>query len=347
MLVWPEPFEVIKKLTRVIRTGTVLIEDFTFMYNDKLRVHLIDTPGFDDTDRKDTEVLRDIAGWLGVTYDKNIKLSGLIYLHRITDVRMTGSAKRNLFMFQKLCGRDCLPNVILATTMWGNVEPNLGATREKELVETEDFWGYMKRSGSTVVRHMGTRTSAMQILERLLKRRHEMTLAIQQEINIEGRDLDDTGAGRQVNEDILKERERHQRELRELESDMREAMDAKNHEAEEQIRQLQKDLQEKIDQGERDRKTLQTDLEKLQADREKEIKRIQDQLEAQAELYAQKSKEFEELRQSQTGYSLEMEERNEEIKQMREELKASLEELDRKKTGTLIMAGLEDRCMLT
>jgi len=317
------------------------------MYNEKLRVHLIDTPGFDDTNRKDTEVLRDIAGWLGVTYDNKIKLSGLIYLHRITDVRMTGSAKRNLFMFQKLCGSDCLPNVILATTMWGLVEPNLGAAREKELVETEDFWGYMKRSGSSVVRHMGTRTSAMQILELLLNRCHEMTLAIQQEINVEGRDLDDTGAGRQVNEDILKERERHQRELRELESDMREAIDAKNHQAEEQIRQLQKDLQDKIDQGERDRETLQTNLEKLQEDREREIKQIQDQLEKQAELYAEKSRELEELRKSQSGYSADIEERNEEIKQMREQLKASLEELDRKKTGKQVMCRLEVRNMLT
>jgi hypothetical protein len=115
------------------------------MYNEGLRVHLIDTPGFDDTERKDSEVLRDVAGWLVVTYGKGIRLSGMIYLHRITDPRMQGSAKRNLHMFQKLCGRDCLLHIILATIFWDIFNPGDGARREQELIDTEDFWGYMSK----------------------------------------------------------------------------------------------------------------------------------------------------------------------------------------------------------
>ena len=43
-------------------------------------VFLVDTPGFDDTDRSDTEVLREIASWLTASYSNSIKLHGIIYL---------------------------------------------------------------------------------------------------------------------------------------------------------------------------------------------------------------------------------------------------------------------------
>ena len=90
------------------------------MYNPGIRIHLIDTPGFDDTELKETDILRKIAAWLGDAYDSEIRLSGLVYLHRISDPRMPGSAKRNLHMFQRLCGPQCLQGVVLVND---HVEP--------------------------------------------------------------------------------------------------------------------------------------------------------------------------------------------------------------------------------
>jgi ankyrin repeat protein len=83
----------------------------------------VDTPGFDDTYRSDTDVLREIAAWLTDSYSNQVKLKGIIYLYRIMDERMQGSAKRNLFMFKKLCGPKPLNNVNLATTTWSSVNP--------------------------------------------------------------------------------------------------------------------------------------------------------------------------------------------------------------------------------
>ena len=88
------------------------------MYSEDIRVHLIDTPGFDDTNRKDADVLKEVATFLASTYKENKKVSGILYPHRIIDIRMGGSAKRNLRMFMQLCGPDCFPNVVLVTTMW-------------------------------------------------------------------------------------------------------------------------------------------------------------------------------------------------------------------------------------
>ena len=61
-------------------------------------IYFIDTPGFDDTIRSDTEVLRELAHWFSKSYSDNIKLNGILYFHRISDNKMQGSAKKHLMM---------------------------------------------------------------------------------------------------------------------------------------------------------------------------------------------------------------------------------------------------------
>ena len=148
-----------KRLLLIIRLhtelelGTVTVDVYPCQISQDATIYLIDTPGFDDTNRSDSEVLREIASWLTASYAAKVRLSGIIYLHRISDVRMQGSAKRNLFMFKKLCGPDSLGNVILATTMWDRVSEAEGLARETELTSTDDFWGWMVSQGSKVYRH--------------------------------------------------------------------------------------------------------------------------------------------------------------------------------------------------
>jgi GTP-binding protein EngB required for normal cell division len=137
----------------IIGTSTVTV--YPCITNPDTTVYLVDTPGFDDTNRSDTEVLRELATWLTESYAAHIKLSGIIYLHRISDVRMPGSARRNLLMFKKLCGDNALKNVILGTTMWDRVSESEGVAREEELTSTPDFWGWMVSQGSRVFRHTG------------------------------------------------------------------------------------------------------------------------------------------------------------------------------------------------
>lgn len=148
------------------------------MWKDQIRIHLIDTPGFEDDKRKDGDVLKDIAGWLAVTYKQKIKLSGMIYLHRITDVRMIRTQRRNLTLFKELCGRECFPAVALVTTFWDSVESIIGAYRENELTINDEYWGYMAKKGSRIVRHTNTYDSAMNILDIFIKRHQPVVLDI-------------------------------------------------------------------------------------------------------------------------------------------------------------------------
>ena len=46
---------------------------------------------------------------------------------------MAGTLLKNLQMFEELCGKDALKNVILTTTMWDEVDEETGLAREEQL----------------------------------------------------------------------------------------------------------------------------------------------------------------------------------------------------------------------
>jgi len=46
------------------------------------------------------------------------EVTAAIYFHRITDGRLTGSARFNLEIFKQLCGESFYPRVAFVTTMW-------------------------------------------------------------------------------------------------------------------------------------------------------------------------------------------------------------------------------------
>jgi len=167
---------------------------------------LIDTPGFDDTSRSNTDILKEIAACFCNVYAKGLRLNGIIYLHRISDPRMSGSAIKNLNMLQKLCGTQSLPNVVLVTTMWGELQQQTGGIaagerREEELKKTDLFWAGMLSHGSNIMRHTGDRESAQAILSSILDTRTKVTLNIQTEMIDEGLRLDQTAAGKYLKQD--------------------------------------------------------------------------------------------------------------------------------------------------
>jgi len=68
------------------------------------------------------------------SYAKDIKLTGILHLHRITDIHMiSGTTFRNLRMFGKLCGDNPASKVIFVTTMWDQT-----STRQDEQGHRQD-----------------------------------------------------------------------------------------------------------------------------------------------------------------------------------------------------------------
>lgn len=248
---------------------------------DNRQVVLLDTPGFDDTYKSDAEVLKGIADWLAITYVGGHRLTAIIYLHRISDLRMPGSAMRNLAAFRKLIGDDALHNVVLVTTMWDHVDQVGGAERERTLVDTPEFWGTMVRRGSTVARFDGTREGASSIVRSLLNKTPR-TLNIQKEMIDDLLQLEDTEAGKEVLANITKLKLEHQREIRALRSDMEEALSQNDKVAAEALAIMSEDYDRKLAFAQAQIDALQSrnpEIEALQIRHGQEIKSLKDSLE--------------------------------------------------------------------
>ncbi|KDR82113.1 hypothetical protein GALMADRAFT_135478 [Galerina marginata CBS 339.88] len=126
------------------------------------RLVIVDTPGFDDTYEGDTVILRRIAEWLEKSYGDNMILGGVLYLHDISNDRFSGTARRNLEMFQHLCGNDALSKVVLGTTKWGRIPQEFSISQEKELKEVH--WKTLLKKGSTVCRFTDSHDSALSLV---------------------------------------------------------------------------------------------------------------------------------------------------------------------------------------
>ncbi|KAF7191565.1 hypothetical protein HII31_07067 [Pseudocercospora fuligena] len=265
------------------------VQERTFDWNDKLRIHLIDTPGFNDTHRQDVDILREIAGYMVATYNDNVRLSGMIYLFSINHRRIGGSALRNMKMFKDLVGQDGFPGIILATTMWDTLEDkSLGEQREQELVSKQSFWGGMVERGSRVMRHTRTRESAMTILEAIITRKHPFALKIQEEMVEENLVLHDTAAGKQVNQDLLELQQKYQKELDALKRDMIEA----DSDAQKEISRLMQQHRLDLENIDTDRHRLEVDMANLEAERTRELESLQEKLDARERKLSEKDQKI-------------------------------------------------------
>ncbi|KAK3401544.1 P-loop containing nucleoside triphosphate hydrolase protein [Sordaria brevicollis] len=235
-----------------------------FTYSESVNVYLVDTPGFDDTTLTDSDVLKAIATWMGDTYQNKIMLNGIIYLHRITDPRMQGSALKNLHIFRKLCGKDAFKNVTLATTMWEAVSLEDGERRERELLETPDFWKPMYQKDAVVARHYNNRQSAMAILERFM-RKEPIVTSLQEEMVNGKKELVDTEAGMELNTEYRKIEERLKKDLEATMEGLRAALQEKDKETAAELERCRMEVNEKLNKVQMEREDLKVDLAKLLA----------------------------------------------------------------------------------
>ena len=118
---------------------------------------------------------------------------------------MTGSALKNLDMFQRLCGEESLKNVVLVTTKWDEAFDN-ARRHEEELIK--DFWAVMIKLGSSHAKRLGKVVDpssdivdpVSDVIAPMLQFQPTF-LQIQRELG-EGKDLIDTTAGQYIDRDL-------------------------------------------------------------------------------------------------------------------------------------------------
>lgn len=254
------------------------VEVYPCTLPDGTRLFLVDTPGFDDTYKTDTDILREVANWLSEAYQKAIKLTGIVYLHRILDVRMGGAAMKNLRMFKALCGDDSLGSVVLATTWWANVTPEVGRQREEQLCSTPAMWKNMIEKGSRIWRLDRDEESALEIIHYLIEKKRPVTLDIQIDMVENGKTLSETPAGQEVQAEIEKQRQAYQKKIEDLQRDMQEAMAQKDRERQEELDQFKLELEDKLVRAAENEKMLRVEREELKREMEAEARRDREEL---------------------------------------------------------------------
>lgn len=316
-----------------LRSCTAKVETAsTFEFNGKL-VTLVDTPGFDDTTVSDTDILKMIAVYLSSTYQSGRKLSGLIYMHRISDFRVGGVSRRNLSMFRKLCGDETLRNVVLVTNMWSEVTPERGAAREEQLRTDELLFKPVLDLGATMLRHDGSLASARSVLAQLADNRPQ-TLRIQRELVDEHKDITETAAGVELDRELAALRQKHIEQLAEIQQEMEQALAEKDELTKRELEQVRNELLQNMQKIENDRDRLSKEYEEEKRKADERVRQIQEDLDA--EKAAREQRQLEIARLSQ-----EMEQSRTLNAQEREAMRRQLEELRKRRSrgGFFSMVG--------
>ena len=217
------------------------------------------------------------------TYASGKLLNGLVYLHPINNTRIEGSALTNLRVFRKLCGADCFKHVFLCSTFWDVTEEATGISREKELCESPELWGQMKRGGARSFRIRDYAESKTVLLE--IAKKPTVALEIQKEIVDSKVPLASTAAGQLVNEELAKLEVEHKARIENERKAAAEKLAAKEAELEKQ-RKKQEEIsvaQAKLAHAQRiEQEKLQQQLRESAERRAREEQRKKDRLEAEA-----------------------------------------------------------------
>ncbi|RYN50589.1 hypothetical protein AA0118_g10820 [Alternaria tenuissima] len=277
---------------------TISVQVVPCTFEGGAKIYLVDTPGFDDTYRTDSEILREVALWLNKAHSEKLRLAGIIFLQRISDVRVGGSGIKNIRMFQKLCGDGPLASVVLATTMWDMATKDTAIQREKELKEQPQLWKKMIDHGSCVFRHDNKEVSALKIIKYLMRKKRPVTLDIQREMVDEKRELIDTGAGEALASNMESLIKLYEGKLRNLEQEFREARKEDREMLEEQRREHQENLAKQ-----------RKEMEKLH------VNRLQ-LIEEQKKQFEESQREAkEEMQRAQENYAAELERQKKQIRE--------------------------------
>ncbi|TFY83408.1 hypothetical protein EWM64_g597 [Hericium alpestre] len=249
---------------------------------DGRRVMLIDTPGFDDTSKSDTDILKLIASFLQTTYEKGMKLAGVIYMHRIMDVRVGGISKRNFSMFRELCGDSTLRNVAIVTTFWSEVTPQLGEAREAELRGKDIFFKPVLDKSARMLRHSNTIDSAHDILRQLIGNR-PMALRIQRELVDQHLDISETAAGATLSRELLEQAKKHREEIKALQVEMQEAIRMKDEETRKELEEESRKLQKEMHKMQTESQQLASEYRSEKIEMERRMKEMQEKAREEAE----------------------------------------------------------------
>ena len=174
------------------------VEITSFQYQGK-KVHLIETPGFNDHLKFNFDILNETYYWLCLQYGSNFRLSGIIHLHPIASPRMSVSDSTKLQVLQRALEPSKRSPIALVTTKWDIIKPEISALRETELKSmaqdsTIVHWNF-------VTRYENSQSSALSIIDMFMTK-EKGTLNRQHRFIDQHKTLDETAAGQELQKEL-------------------------------------------------------------------------------------------------------------------------------------------------
>ncbi|KAJ3527697.1 hypothetical protein NMY22_g9686 [Coprinellus aureogranulatus] len=137
-------------------------------YPDKLI--LVDTPGFDNQEINDMEILHRLNEFLATRCSLDAQFGGIIYFHDITQDR--GAMEYNqTWPAAYLTDPEPIRHLLLVTTKWDHIPapPYAANYEEREERLSRTVWSRMLGRGARIMRFMNTEDSAWMVLLQLLE----------------------------------------------------------------------------------------------------------------------------------------------------------------------------------
>jgi gas vesicle protein len=178
-------------------------------------------------------------------YEIQIKLAGIIYLHRITDSYMRESHLHNIRIFEAICGDQALKKAVLVTTMWDKgktlADPQTHNKRERWLFD--NYWKRMINYGASTARFLNSSDSAWKIIDLILQHHETEVLLLQEELVDLKRSLNETQAGKTIYSDLQRLLAEQRDTVRSLADQLREESNPQLAEKLElEVKRIQKDF---------------------------------------------------------------------------------------------------------
>jgi hypothetical protein len=226
-----------------------------------------------------------VAPPLTCRYREGIKLAGILYFHRISDNRMSGTPVKNFKMFQKLCGDSALRNVVIVTNMWEGVKPQVGEAREAQLMGNDKFFKPALEKGARMARHKNTAPSAETII-RLILNGDPLPLHIQKELVDDGKDITETRAGQELNRELADQIRKHKEEIRVLKEEAQQAIDNLDEETRREREDDTRRMQEEMEKLENDTRRFASDFQRQKEELEARVAEEKEKVKREAERLA-------------------------------------------------------------
>ena len=225
---------------------------------------------------------------------------------------MAGTAFKNLRTFKKLVGTGSMASVALVSTMWSASSDAKEDRRYELLVNKEEYWKSMIDQGAMPYRHTNDRQSAIKIIGPLLKKQPTV-LELQYELVDQGKQLNNTEAGKEVDAGISLQRELLERKIEQTRTDMNQALAAKDQKWIDQLATDQMKYERQVKDTRSAQEEMKLNMEKIFSEKEeqykKSIEEINEKLRKAHETQLQREKQYEEDKEAARRYKEETDQR--------------------------------------